>query len=76
VSDGQYLFVARDTTIPARVYRIEVGTGHRQLVYTLSPSDAAGLWGIGPVLVTPDGKSYVYSDYRVLSDLYLVGGLR
>jgi hypothetical protein len=24
----------------------------------------------------PDGKSYVYSDYRILSDLYLVSGLR
>lgn len=74
-ADGKYLFVASDT-IPVEVYRVEVITGRRQLVYTLAPSDAAGLWNIGPVLVTPDGRSYVYSDYRILSDLYLASGLR
>jgi Tol biopolymer transport system component len=73
--DGKYLFVVSDG-IPARVYRIEVITGRRQLVYTLAPSDAAGLWSIWPVLITPDGQSYVYSDYRILSDLYLASGLR
>ncbi len=74
-ADGKYLFVASDT-IPVEVHRVGVVTGRRQLVYTLAPSDAAGLWNIGPVLVTPDGKSYVYSDYRILSDLYLASGLR
>jgi len=74
-ADGRYLFVA-SSAIPARVHRIEVATGRRQLVYTLAPSDAAGLWNIVPVLITPDGKSYVYSDYRILSDLYLASGLR
>jgi eukaryotic-like serine/threonine-protein kinase len=73
--DGKYLFVVSDG-IPARVYRIEVITGRRQLAYTLVPSDAAGLWNIWPVLLTPDGKSYVYSDHRILSDLYLASGLR
>jgi serine/threonine protein kinase len=29
-----------------------------------------------PILVGPDGKSYVYSYRRVLSDLYLIEGLR
>ena len=74
-ADGEYLFVASDT-IPVEVHRVGVLTGRRQLVYTLAPSDAAGLWNIGPVLVTPDGRSYVYSDYRILSDLYLASGLR
>jgi hypothetical protein len=68
------LFVVSDG-IPAKIYRVEVLDGRRQLVYTLAPSDAAGLWNIWPVLITPDGKSYVYSDYRVLSDLYLANGL-
>ena len=74
-ADGEYLFVASDT-IPVKVHRVGVIAGQRQLVYTLAPSDAAGLWNIGPVLVTPDGRSYVYSDYRILSDLYLASGLR
>ena len=75
-ADGKSLFVASVSLVPATVYRVELNTGRRQLVYTLAPSDAAGLWNIAPVLLTPDGKSYVYSDYRILSDLYLAGGLR
>jgi DNA-binding winged helix-turn-helix (wHTH) protein/Tol biopolymer transport system component len=73
--DGRYLFVV-DDRIPASVHRVEVSTGRRHLVYTLAPSDTAGLWNIWPVLITPDGGSYVYSDYRILSDLYLATGLR
>ena len=75
-ADGKDLFVASGSTIPARVYRVEVITGRRQLLYNLAPSDASGLWNIGPILLTPDGKSYVYSDYKILSDLYVASGLR
>jgi Tol biopolymer transport system component len=74
-ADGKYLFVVSDS-IPAEIHRVELSTGRRKLVYTLAPSDAAGLWNIWPVLITPDGRSYVYSDYRILSDLYLATGLR
>jgi DNA-binding winged helix-turn-helix (wHTH) protein len=73
--NNKSLFVVSDE-IPAKIYRVEVLDGRRQLVHTLAPSDAAGLWNIWPVLITPDGKSYVYSDYRVLSELYLANGLR
>ncbi|HKM82117.1 MAG TPA: winged helix-turn-helix domain-containing protein [Candidatus Acidoferrum sp.] len=75
-ADGKFLFVVGDG-IPANIYRVEVLTGRRQLMYKLAPSDAAGLWNvIWPVLITPDGNSYVYSDYRILSELYLANGLR
>ncbi len=70
--DGKFLFVVSDG-IPARV---EFLAGRRELVYTLAPHDASGLWSIWPVLITPNGKTYVYSDYRVLSELYLANGLR
>jgi hypothetical protein len=43
---------------------------------TTLAGDAAGVWDvIWPVLITPDGKSYVYSDYRILSELHLANGL-
>ena len=74
--DGKYLFVTNEGVIPVRIYRVEVLTGRRQLVYMLAPSDPAGLWSIYSVLVTPDGKTYVYSDVRILSDLYVASGLR
>jgi hypothetical protein len=31
---------------------------------------------IGPIVMTPDGKSYVYSYRRTLDELFLVEGLR
>ena len=74
-ADGKHLFVASDG-IPVAVYRIEIPSGRRQLVGKVAPSDLAGVWNIGPVLITPDGRSYVYSDYRILSDLFLATGLR
>ena len=74
-ADAKYLFVASDG-IPARVNRVEVINGRRRLAWKVAPSDLAGVWNIWPVLVTSDGKSYVYSDYRILSDLYLARGLR
>ena len=40
------------------------------------PSDAAGLNTISRVVVTPDGGSYAYSYFRVLSYLQVVEGLK
>lgn len=42
----------------------------------LLPSDPAGVNNIGPIVLTPDGKSYVYGYHRTLTDLYLVEGLK
>ena len=51
--DGKYLYVANEGIIPVRVYRVEVSTGRRQHIFTLSPSDAAGLGSIYSVLLRP-----------------------
>ena len=40
------------------------------------PSDDTGVVLVGPVLVTPNAKSYVYGYIRIISDLYLVQGLK
>jgi hypothetical protein len=40
------------------------------------PTDSAGITDIGPILITPDAKSYVYEYGRTLSDLYLVEGFK
>jgi hypothetical protein len=39
-------------------------------------ADAAGITDVGPILITPDGKSYVYEYGRTLSDPYLVEGIK
>jgi Tol biopolymer transport system component len=75
-TDSRSLYVYRSGELPARVYRLEVESGRRTLWKQLMPSDSAGVNHIGPVLLTPDGTSYVYGYHRTLSDLYLVDGLQ
>ncbi|HXY49769.1 MAG TPA: hypothetical protein VEI01_09995 [Terriglobales bacterium] len=40
------------------------------------PAYTSGVTDIGPILVTPDGKSYLYEYGRTLSDLYVVEGIK
>jgi hypothetical protein len=40
------------------------------------PADNAGIIDIGPILITPDARTYVYEYGRTLSDLYLHDGLK
>jgi len=42
----------------------------------VEPADSAGIDTIGRVTLSLDGKAYVYSYVRTLSDLYLVQGLK
>jgi eukaryotic-like serine/threonine-protein kinase len=73
---GRSLYVYRPSELPARVYRLDVNSGKRTLWKELTPRDPAGVEYVGPVLPTPDGKAYVYGYRRLLSDLYLVDGLK
>ena len=69
--DGKYLFITR-YGLPAEVYQVDITTGTPKLLYKPAPADPAGVDAVGPVLVTDDGKSYVYSYTRTLSTLYLM----
>jgi eukaryotic-like serine/threonine-protein kinase len=75
-SDGQSIWIYNPGELPSRVERLNLSTGHRDSWKTLMPSDAAGVMSVGPILITPDGKSYVYEYLRTLSDLYLVEGIK
>jgi Tol biopolymer transport system component len=75
-ADGRFLYVYRRRELPAKVYRLEIATGRKELWKELMPSDAAGVLNISPPLVSRDGKSYAYAYVRTLSDLYLVEGLK
>jgi Tol biopolymer transport system component len=75
-ADGSALYTYQPGEVPARVYRVELSTGKRSLWKELMPIDPAGIETLGPILMTPDGKSFVYGYHRTLSDLYLVEGLK
>jgi Tol biopolymer transport system component/predicted Ser/Thr protein kinase len=73
--DGKLMVYTRGE-LPLRVYLLDVRTGEKELWKTLIPGDASGVQGISPVITTPDRRTYVYTYTRVLSDLYLVEGLK
>jgi eukaryotic-like serine/threonine-protein kinase len=75
-ADGRFLYVYRLGDIPAKVYRLQLATGQRTLWKQLMPEDQAGLEVVGPILIAPNGDSYVYSYRRLLSTLYLAEGLK
>ncbi|HEY7573639.1 MAG TPA: protein kinase [Thermoanaerobaculia bacterium] len=74
-ADGRYLYVHRRGQVPVRVDRLDLSTGRREPWRTLVPADAAGVTNI-TVLPTPAGDAYVFNYARVLSDLFIVEGLR
>jgi len=73
-ADGRGLFVAPFASMPVTVYRVDLATGRREPVRSFAPADAAGILNIGPVWLSADGKSYVYSYRRILDDLHIVTG--
>ena len=54
---------------------MDLTSGNRELFKKIGPSDPAGVLLVDAVF-TPDGKSYAYSYFNALSQLYLVEGLR
>jgi Tol biopolymer transport system component len=78
-ADGHAIFIRRDKSPAIQVYRLELASGRRTLLWELAPRDRAGvtLYHLNfNVRVTSDGKSYAYSFLRSLSELYLVEGLK
>ncbi len=75
-ADGKALFYFRVGELPVKLYRMDLATRKAEVVRSLMPSDSAGVSNIGRVCMTADQSSYVYSFTRVLSDLYVVDGLK
>jgi hypothetical protein len=75
-ADSRALYVLQREGLPARVHRVDIATGRRELWKELMPADPAGIDGIPALKMTPDGRAYAYNFTRVLADLYLVEGLK
>ena len=75
--DGRHLFVRENWSgLPVRISRLDLSTGRREPWKELKPPDPVGVSGVTSILLTPDGQSYAYNYGRMLSDLYLVDGLK
>ena len=74
-ADSHSLLVA-DRGLPVKVARVYLDSTRREELRRFAPSDAARVVVVGGVAFSADRKSYAYSYYRILSDLYVVDGLR
>jgi dipeptidyl aminopeptidase/acylaminoacyl peptidase len=73
--DGKSILVWNGDTLP-KLLRIDAATGKRYPLSEIKPPDMTGIVCVELPQSTPDGKAYVYSEYRLLTDLFVVTGLR
>jgi Tol biopolymer transport system component len=73
--DGKSVFL-RTATVPVQITRVDIATGKREPWKEIVPADPAGAQSIPSIRFSADGKSYAYSVGRILSDLYVVDGLK
>jgi hypothetical protein len=74
-SDSRHLLVAK-RQLPLTVFRLDPESGQRQLWKQLTSTDAAGVEAIASIRFDASGNAYAYSYYRILSELYVVEGLK
>jgi hypothetical protein len=74
-SDGTAVYLRREGELPMPVLRVDVASGRTEVWKRLMPADGAGVVWLDPLL-TADGRGYVYTYHRLLTDLYLVDGLK
>jgi serine/threonine protein kinase/Tol biopolymer transport system component len=76
-ADGRALFLASSNdTFPARVYRLDLTSGRRDVWKEFMPGDPTGITAIGPNGISADGKTITFGYSHTLSDLYIAEGLR
>lgn len=75
-SDPNVLYVSQHGKASIRVFRLNLLTGQRKFFQEISVPDGPGVCDMTHVLFSPDGHSYAYGYTRLLSDLYMVTGLK
>lgn len=72
--DGRFLYVYRRSGPPPHdVWRLDPASGTKTRWLEISPREETGEVDL---VLSRDGRSYVYGTQRVLSELYIVEGLR
>ena len=74
--DGKGLYVFERGTLPTQIVRVDIATGRREPWKVFVPADPAGIRGITNFETTRDGRRVVFNYKRVLSQLFLVEGLK
>ncbi|HYX20562.1 MAG TPA: hypothetical protein VFA98_06920, partial [Thermoanaerobaculia bacterium] len=76
-ADGRFVYVATtERALPARVFRVELGTGTREPWKEFTPGDPTGISRLGATSISADGKTMIFGYAHRLGDLYVAEGLR
>jgi hypothetical protein len=70
------IYLRRGGGLPVRIVRFDLASGREERYRELVPADPTGIVDLFGIRVTRDGRSYAYSYGRILSDLYVVEGLK
>jgi len=74
-ADGTAIFAFERGKIPARIFRVDVATGGRELWHAVTPRTPSGVSGIDSLLLTENGRSLATSYMRNSAELYIARGL-
>ena len=69
-------FLVRSAGTPVQIAQVDVQSGARTPVASIAISDPSGVVSLGAAVFAPDGDHYVFNYFRVLSELYIVDGLK
>ncbi len=78
-ADGSSVYVAYAGAagLTARVFRVGISGGHRELWKEFTPCDPTGFQSLGQTAAAAaDGKTFVFAYSHNLSDLYAIEGLK
>ena len=75
-ADPHFLYVYSAREKPIKIFRLNIVTGQRQFFKEIVLPESAGICGLTHLLFSPDGREYVYGYIQLLSDLYLVSGVK
>ncbi len=73
--DGKSILIAQ-RGVPAKIFRVFLDSGRREEILEITPPDPAGVQAVLDARFSADNKAYAYSYFRVLSDLWVVDGLK
>jgi hypothetical protein len=62
--------------VPGAVQLVDIATGRKTPWKEFMPPDPTGVEQVGPAVIAPDEKAYIYSYRLLLSDLYLATGMK
>jgi len=74
--EGRELYVRSRNRIPVVVEKYDLEQHTKKPFTMIEPADSRGLLELSSLFLTPDGHSYAYSSFHIVSELYLVEGLK